>query len=107
MNRTPLCHLQIEQSQVSQPFLISELHQVLSPCHSPLDSYLGDPCIFFNWGAQNWTQYSRCGLTRVEYRGRITCLSLLAMLFLMHPQDTIGLLGYKGTLLANGQPVVH
>ena len=28
-------------------------------------------------GAQNWTQYSKCGFTSAEYRGRITSLDLL------------------------------
>lgn len=32
------------------------------------------------WRAQNWTQYSRCGLTSAEERGRITSLSLLITL---------------------------
>jgi len=41
-----------------------------------------------NWGAQNWTQYSRRGLSRAEWRGRRTSLELLATLFLMHPRMT-------------------
>jgi len=28
------------------------------------------------WGAQNWTQHSRCGLTSVEQEGRIISLDL-------------------------------
>jgi len=39
-----------------------------------------------NWGAQNWTRYSRWGLTRVEQKGRRTSLDLLATLLLMHPR---------------------
>ncbi|PKU41437.1 dystrophin isoform x3 [Limosa lapponica baueri] len=61
---------------------------------------------FLKWGAQNWTQYSRWGLTRAEKKGRITSLELLVTLP-DAPQDAIGLLGYKGTLLAYGHPVVH
>lgn len=34
------------------------------------------------WRAQNWTQYSRCGLTSAEERGRITSLSLLITLWM-------------------------
>ncbi|KAK4809169.1 hypothetical protein QYF61_006427 [Mycteria americana] len=38
------------------------------------------------WGAQNWTQHPRCGLTSAELRGRITFLELLAVLYLMQPR---------------------
>jgi len=41
---------------------------------------------FLCWGLQSWTQDSRWGLTRVEQRGRITSLNLLAMLLLMQPR---------------------
>jgi len=34
-----------------------------------------------NWGAQNWTQYSRWGLTRAEQRGRRNSLDLPVTLF--------------------------
>jgi len=101
--RSPLSLLQAEMSQVSQPFLIHEMLQALmilvalhwTLCRSSLS--------FVNWGAQNWTQYSRYGLSRTKQRGRITSLRLLATLFLMH---SIGLLGHKCTLLAHGQPVI-
>jgi len=36
-----------------------------------------------HWGAQNWTQHSRCGLTSAEQQGRITSLDLLAVFSLM------------------------
>jgi len=57
-----------------------------------------------SWGAQNWTQYSRWGLTRAEWRGW-SSLDLLATLLtpLNTSQDTTGLLGNKGTL----HKVVH
>jgi len=38
------------------------------------------------WGAQNWTQCSRSGLTSAEQRGRIPCLALLAALLLVQPR---------------------
>jgi len=38
------------------------------------------------WGAQNWTQHCRWGLTRAEQRGRRTSLALLPTLLLMHPR---------------------
>ena len=44
------------------------------------------PCLSVNWGAQTWTQHSRCGLSIAEQRGRITSLDLLATLFAMYPR---------------------
>jgi len=49
----------------------------------------GRSLTFLNWGAQNDTLYSRCGLSRAEKRGRITSLDLLVTLFLMHPSNLI------------------
>ena len=40
-------------------------------------------------GAQNWTQYSRGGLTSAEWRGRLTSLDLLATLLLMQPRQLL------------------
>lgn len=48
-----------------------------------------------SWGAQNWTQHSRCGLTRSEWRGRITSLELLATLFLMNPRTPLAFLATR------------
>jgi len=48
-----------------------------------------------NWGAQNWMQYSRWGLTSAEWRGRRTSLTLLALLFLMHPRIPLALVATK------------
>jgi len=48
-----------------------------------------------NWGAQNWTQYSRWGLTRAEQRGRRTSLDLLATLLLMHPRIPLAFLATR------------
>ena len=67
-----------EQLQVTQPFLIGEILQALRfLCGPPPRRSLS----FWNWGAQNWTQYTQYGLTRAEQRARITSLSLLAALF--------------------------
>ena len=38
---------------------------------------------FLCWGLQSWTHYSRRGLTRVEWRGRITSFNMLITLLLM------------------------
>jgi len=48
-----------------------------------------------NWGAQNWTQCSRCGLKGAEQRGRITFLDLLAMLCALHPRVPLALLATR------------
>jgi len=48
-----------------------------------------------NWGAQNWSHYSRCGLTRAEFMGRITTLYFLAMLFLMHLRIQLAFLAIR------------
>ncbi|KAK4811117.1 hypothetical protein QYF61_019748 [Mycteria americana] len=62
---------------------------------------------FLCWGPQNWTQYSRWGLTTVEWRGRITSLNLLATLHLYAAQDAIGFLGCKRTLPAHVLFFIH
>ena len=41
---------------------------------------------FSCWGLQKWTQYSRWGLMRAEWRGRTTSLNLLVTLLLMQPR---------------------
>ena len=35
------------------------------------------------WEVQNWTQYSSCGLTSAEQRGKISSIDLLPVLCLM------------------------
>jgi len=47
---------------------------------------------FLSWGAQNRAQSSRCGLTRAEWRRRITSLTPLAALFATHPRIPLPLL---------------
>ena len=59
-----------------------------------------------NGEAQNWTQYSSCGhLGRVEGKENLFRPANHSPSSL--PQDAIGLLGHKGTMLAHGQPTVH
>ena len=50
---------------------------------------------FLKWGAQNWTQCSRWGLTRAVQRGRRTSLNLLATLLLMHPRIPLAFLAAR------------
>jgi len=78
--------LQTKESQVSQSFLIPQVLQALYYlCGSPLDSFSEFPT-FLNWGAQNWTWYSRFGLTRAEQSGMISSLDPQIMLFLINPR---------------------
>lgn len=44
---------------------------------------------YLNVGAQNWTQYSICGLSRAQQRGRINSLDVLDTLFLIHPRISL------------------
>lgn len=65
----------------------------LFPTH-PLSASLAPPQlfhVFHGWGAQNWTQHPRYGLTRAE-RDRIASLDLLSMLFLMLPRTPLSFL---------------
>lgn len=34
----------------------------------------------------DWTEHSKCGCARAEWRGKVSSLTLLTMLFLMHPR---------------------
>lgn len=59
-------------------------------CSSPLINFMAlhrtSSNMFMSvpyWGAQDWTQHSRYGLTRAELRGSIPSLNLLARLCLM------------------------
>ncbi|KAJ7423037.1 hypothetical protein WISP_35360 [Willisornis vidua] len=57
--------------------------------------------------SKNRTQYSRCGLTSAEYRGRIISLVPAGHTILDTDQDAIGLLGHLGTLLVHAQLPVN
>ncbi|KAK4818263.1 hypothetical protein QYF61_009968 [Mycteria americana] len=75
---------QAEQCQFSQPFLIGEMLQSLHHLRGPSLVQTGKnmSISLLYWGAQSWTQCSRCGLTSAEKRGRINSLNLLETLFL-------------------------
>ena len=74
--------VQTGQSQFPQLLLIRLVLQIPHQLSCPsLDTCQGLD-VFLAVRAQNWTQYSRCGLTSAEYRGTITSLLLLATLFL-------------------------
>lgn len=60
----------------------SPLRIFMSFCWTLLATFV----FLLHWGAPNWTQCSRYGLTSAERRGRITALHLLAMLCLMQPK---------------------
>lgn len=71
--------LQAEQSHPTQPYSYERFpdHLVIFAGLS-----LAVPCLSY-WGVQNWSQYSRFGLTNVEYWERTTSLALLTVLLLI------------------------
>jgi len=75
--------LQAEQSQLSQPFLMGEGSSPLIIFVASYWTLSSMPVSLLYWGAQNWTQCSRCGPTSAEQRRRITSLNPLAMFCLM------------------------
>jgi len=58
--------LQAKQAQLPRPFLIREMLQSLIIFMALLWTLSSSSSSFLNWEAQNWTQYSRCGLMRAE-----------------------------------------
>ena len=102
-NSTPFRYLQTVQRRPLSP-LFSRLNRTLClplywRCSRPFIIFVALCCTLsrrslssLNWGAQNWTQCSRCGLTQAEHTGRITFLTLLAMLCAMHPRVPLALL---------------
>ena len=83
--RSPWSLLQAEQPQLSQPFFIREVFQLIISV--ALLWTCSNRCMsFLCWELQRWMQDSTWGLTRAEQRDRITSLYLLAMLLLMQPR---------------------
>lgn len=77
--------LHAKYSQVSQSFLIGKILQsiilvALYWAFSNISKFL------LYCGTLNQTQYSRCGLTSAEERGRITFIDLMAIFCLMQPR---------------------
>lgn len=81
--------LQAEQIRLSQPFIIWPVLQVLDQLGGLCGTHSSVSIPILHWGAQNRTQYSRCGLKSAEQSGRITPLDLLVTLFLMQPSAAI------------------
>ena len=78
--------LQAEQSQLPQPFTIGAMLQSLHHLCALRWTLSSTSMFLLYWGAQNWTQHSRCGLPSAEQRGRITSRHLLTILCLMQPR---------------------
>ena len=76
--------LQTEQSQFPQPLPLRHVFQTPHQFCSSMS--------VLQWGAQNWTQNTRCGLTRGEYKDMITSLLLLATLFLIQARTLLAFL---------------
>ncbi|KAK4828387.1 hypothetical protein QYF61_026125 [Mycteria americana] len=80
-----------KQPQFPQTLLIRLVLQTLPQlCCPSLDTL--QPLNVSLVGAQNRTQYSRCGLTSAEYKGTITSLVLLATLFLIQARMPLAFL---------------
>jgi len=47
------------------------------------------------WGAQRWTQHSRCGLSHAGQSRRITSLDLLATLLVLQPWMPLTAIGAR------------
>lgn len=78
-----------------------EMLQSLNHFNSPLfNSAL--PVSLFCWGAQNWAQHSRCGITSTEQHPRPDGDTPSGVV-----QDSICLLCGKGTLLVQASLAVH
>ena len=87
--------LQAKQSQFRQPLLISLARQSSHPpALLPFSGHTPEPpCLSCSEGPRTkQTHYSRCGLTRAEYRGRITSLLLLTALFLLQARMPLAFL---------------
>lgn len=58
--------LQPEKPQISQPIFIGGMHHPSDYLHAFLWTWSNKSMSFLCWGPQNWMQFSRWGLTRVE-----------------------------------------
>ena len=78
VRKTLLLSLKVQDGPSGQLFMSEALyvqilgHYSLSCCCAPLRRSCPYSFLFFELGAQNWTEYSRCDLTKAKQRGRIT-----------------------------------
>ena len=79
-----LCVLHTQESRVPQPFLAWEILQALNCLHGPPLDSLEEIPVFLELRSPELDSVFSCGLTRAEWRGRITSLDLLSTLFLMY-----------------------
>ena len=84
--------LRTKQLQLPQPLLITLVLQTPHQPHCPFWTRSRNSVSFLHWGAQNWTQHSRCGLSTAAYRGMITALLLLATLCLIQARMLLAFL---------------
>lgn len=77
-------HLHAEQSQVPKPFL-TEVSHCLMTFFAPSLNFLQQTQVIPLLGPQNWMQYSRWGLTSMEWRDRIF-YNQMTMLLWMQPK---------------------
>lgn len=82
--------------------------------YAPASSYLGEPSLhsdvsitFLEERAQNWTWFSKFGLTTAEQRGRIGSLGLQATVLLTQPNIDLPFFAAKAHWWANSCLVNH
>ena len=85
--RSPRCPPSCSEMTSPQPSRLLLALPVLQPPARPVASTALTPARqrVLHWGAQNWTQHSRCALTSARERGRIAPLGLLPTLLLTQP----------------------
>lgn len=75
------------KSSSSQSFLLGEVIFTSPRRKESLHRTLSNMAMsLLYWGAQNWMQHSRFGLTHPEWKERIISLDLLVILLLMQPK---------------------
>lgn len=93
-------HIFVHSDNIPKSLLFHRLNGVsyLSPssqerCPSPFNiliapnwtlSHKSRSLLYWRAEGQNWTQYTNCGITNAEKKGRITFLNLVTALCLMH-----------------------
>ena len=96
--------LRAKHTQLSQ-LLLKERY--FSPFTNFMDLHRRPSSIFqslFYWRAQNWTQHSKCGLTRAKQSGRITPAGTIPHSV---DQGAFGCLCHNGSLQFHVQLRVH
>lgn len=79
--RCSLNLLQDKQLQLSQSFLIGEMLQSLNFYLALCQTLSSISMSLLYWGAEKWTEHSRCSFISAEQKGRITFLNLQVIIY--------------------------